>query len=144
MGMFESIVSGVSGIYGMADSIFGWSRKKNKRDNKEMMRYSAGLNEAQAQRDYGRTLDMFGKQSDFSREMFEGEKAFNREMLANQQEYNSAVAQKQRLKDAGLSVGLMMGGSGAGASTSASTSAPSAPSQQAAPSGSVILVFGYV
>lgn len=132
---FGNVMSGISSGYGMLDSLFGFSRRKQKKDNKEMMRYSAGLGESQAKRDYARSVDMFGRQSSFSNEMFDKEMGFNKEMLEKQQQYNSAEAQKQRLKDAGMSVGLMMGGGGPGASTSASTSAPSAPGQSPAPSG---------
>jgi hypothetical protein len=137
MDLFNNLAT----AYGVVDSVTGISAARQRRDQKKMMNHAAGLNELQAKRDYQRQLDMFGKQSDFSREMFEGEKIFNESMLQKQQDYNSAAGQRKRLEDAGLSVGLMMGGGGAGASTSASTSAPSA-SSGSAPQGQGVSALG--
>lgn len=121
---FSNFMSGVSGVYGMADAIFGFNRKRQIRDSKEMMKYSAILGEQQAERDYRRSMSAWTANAKWNEKMFGMSQDANKEFLQMQQDYNSPVAQAQRLKDAGLSVGLMMGGGG-GTSGTASVGTPS-------------------
>lgn len=84
----------------------------NKSAEKRNYEYSKMLNEQQFQ--YQQALQK--QQNDF-----------NVDMWNKANEYNSAAAQVKRYKDAGLNVGLMMGGQTAAVSPSISSASPSVP-----------------
>jgi len=120
MGIFDSIISGVFGLGSttlsnkqqynyqtkLNEQQFGYNQQLMSQDygyNSQLQQEQAALNEQAAVSDYERQLDYWNRQN----------------------EYNLPENEVQRLKDAGLSTGLMYSGSGAtsGATASAGTQA---------------------
>jgi len=129
MGIFDSIISGVFGLGSTA------------LNNSQQYKYQTKLNEQQfgynqelMSQDYSYNSQLQGEQYGYNSQLQQEQSALNEQAAVSdyerqldywnrQNEYNLPENEIQRLKDAGLSVGLMYSGTGAtsGATASAGT-----------------------
>jgi hypothetical protein len=130
---FANVTTGASSLYSTADSIFGFNRKRNKADNKEMMDYSYALGQKGAREDFRRSKAFGAIQHGWNKEMLGWSTDANKDLMKYQQDYNSPKATAERLREAGMSVGLMMG-QGGGTSGTGSASTGGTPSGNTSPS----------
>lgn len=107
-GMTGGLASGISGVI---SGLFGGIGAKKRL--KRQVEAQKELNEQAAQLNYE-----YGEKA--------AENAYNRQMQMYERSYNdqSYSAMRKQMEDAGLSVGLMYGGSGAGGAGGATTGAP--------------------
>lgn len=102
--------AGVSGVAGIAQSLFGPSVKK----------------QIQWQKDAQKELNEQAAKTNYEYGELAAQNAYNRQMEMYQRSYQdqSYAAQKQQMKDAGLSVGLMYGQGASGGGAGSMTGAP--------------------
>ena len=84
-----------------------------------------GLLQAKQNFEYSKQLNE--QQFQIQQKLASQQNQFNIDMWNRENEYNSAESQVQRLRDAGLNVGMMMGGQSAGVATGLESANPAVP-----------------
>jgi len=131
MGIFDSIISGV---FGLGSTTL--SNKQQYNYQTKLNEQQFGYNQALMSQDYGYNSQLQNEQYGYNSQLQQEQASLNEQAAVSdyerqldywnrQNEYNLPENEVQRLKDAGLSVGLMYSGAGAssGATASAGTQA---------------------
>lgn len=88
---------------------------------------SGAMGLLQAKQNFEYTKELNAQQFRYQQALARQQNDFNIDMWNRENEYNSAESQVQRFRDAGLNVGMMMGGQSAGIATGLESANPAVP-----------------